>query len=73
QLGYKAERYGSKLIIADSFYPSSQLCSICGYRQKLPLVRRTFECQNCGLKIDRDLHASRNLEKSPGSDDYTCG
>ncbi len=74
QLGDKAERYGSKLIIADRFYPSSQLCSNCGYRQKMPpLVRRTFECPNCGLKIDRDLNASRNLEKSPGSDDYTCG
>ncbi|EKD11714.1 transposase IS605 OrfB family [Arthrospira platensis C1] len=73
QLGYKAERYGSKLIIADRFYPSSQLCSNCGYRQKMPLVRRTFECPNCGLKIDRDLNASINLEKSPGSDDYTCG
>ncbi|MET0115751.1 MAG: zinc ribbon domain-containing protein, partial [Limnospira maxima] len=31
QLGYKAERYGSKLIIADRFYPSSQLCSNCGH------------------------------------------
>ncbi|MBS0016035.1 MAG: transposase [Arthrospira sp. SH-MAG29] len=73
QLDYKTERYGSKLIIADRFYPSSQLCSNCNYRQKMPLNQRTFQCQNCGLVIDRDLNASINLEKSPGSDDYTCG
>lgn len=73
QLAYKSSRYGSKLIIADRFYPSSQLCSNCGHRQKMPLNQRTFECQNCGLAIDRDLNASVNLEKSPGSDDYTCG
>ncbi|WP_254567521.1 transposase [Oscillatoria sp. HE19RPO] len=73
QLDYKAERYGSKLIIADRFYPSSQLCSNCDHRQKMPLNQRTFECQNCGLVIDRDLNASINLEKSPGLGDYTCG
>jgi putative transposase len=73
QLSYKAERYGSKLIIADRFYPSSQLCSNCGHRQKMPLSQRTFECPNCGLVIDRDWNASIILEKSPGSDDYTCG
>ncbi|MGL5195778.1 MAG: RNA-guided endonuclease InsQ/TnpB family protein [Chroococcales cyanobacterium] len=64
QLGYKTERYGSKLVIADRFYPSSQLCSNCNHRQKMPVVRRTFECQNCGLAIDRDLNASITLEKS---------
>ncbi|MCT7974799.1 RNA-guided endonuclease InsQ/TnpB family protein [Laspinema olomoucense] len=73
QLDYKSSRYGSKLIIADRFYPSSQLCSNCGHRQKMPLNQRTFECQNCSLKIDRDLNASVNLEKSSGFDDYTCG
>ncbi|MGL5192343.1 MAG: RNA-guided endonuclease InsQ/TnpB family protein [Chroococcales cyanobacterium] len=64
QLSYKAERYGSKLIIADRFYPSSQLCSNCNHRQKMPLNQRTFECPNCGLVIDRDWNASIILEKS---------
>ncbi|WP_273249827.1 zinc ribbon domain-containing protein, partial [Limnospira indica] len=39
----------------------------------MPLNQRTFECQNCGLVIDRDWNSSINLEKSPGFDDYTCG
>jgi putative transposase len=64
QLDYKSSRYGSKLMIADRFYPSSQRCSNCGSRQKMPAVCRTFECQNCGVKIDRDLNARGNLEKS---------
>jgi putative transposase len=73
QLDYKSSWYGSKLIIADRFYPSSQLCSNCGARQKMPLNQRIFQCQNCGLVIDRDLNASINLEKSSGCGDYTCG
>jgi putative transposase len=65
QLEYKTEWYGSKLIIADRFYPSSQLCSNCQNRQKMPLSKRVYECDNCALKIDRDLNASINLELYP--------
>ncbi len=42
QLSYKCEWYGSKLVIADRFYPSSQLCSHCGHQQKMPLHKRTY-------------------------------
>ncbi len=62
QLIYKCERYGSKLVIADRFFPSSQLCSCCGHRQKMPLKQRVFDCENCGIEIDRDWNASLNLE-----------
>ncbi|MDJ0518912.1 MAG: RNA-guided endonuclease TnpB family protein, partial [Trichodesmium sp. MO_231.B1] len=36
QLTYKCEWYGSELVIADRFYPSSQICSNCGHQQKMP-------------------------------------
>ena len=62
QLTYKCEWYGSELIIADRFYPSSQLCSQCGHQQKMPLSVRRYECSNCGFTTDRDLNAAINLE-----------
>ena len=62
QLTYKCELYGSELIIADRFYPSSQLCSQCGHQQKMPLSERLYECGNCGFKADRDFNAAVNLE-----------
>lgn len=61
QLEYKCSRYGSELLIADRFYPSSQLCSGCGFQQKMPLKVRVYECANCGLSIDRDFNAAINL------------
>ena len=63
QLEYKTVWYGSKLTVADRFYPSSQICSNCGHRQKMPLKERVFKCQSCDNQVDRDLNASRNLEK----------
>ena len=62
QLSYKCDWYGSKLVIADRFYPSSQLCSHCGQKQKMPLHKRTYECSNCGFTADRDFNAAVNLE-----------
>ncbi len=62
QLIYKCEWYGSSVVIADKFYPSSQLCSHCGHQQKMPLNVRTYECENCGFKADRDFNAAVNLE-----------
>jgi len=62
QLTYKCEWYGSELIIADRFYPSSQICSHCGHQQKMPLNVRTYECGHCGFKADRDFNAAINLE-----------
>jgi IS605 OrfB family transposase len=64
QLGYKTSWYGSRLVIADRFYPSSKTCSACGWvKAKLTLAERTFTCEACGLRIDRDLNAARNLAK----------
>jgi transposase len=64
QLGYKTGWYGSRLVVADRFYPSSKTCSGCGWvKAKLALAERNFTCEACGLVIDRDLNAARNLAK----------
>ena len=61
-LTYKCEFYGSNLVIADRFYPSSKICSCCGFKKKfLSLSQRTYTCNNCGASSDRDLNASINL------------
>ncbi|MGB7439659.1 MAG: RNA-guided endonuclease TnpB family protein [Coleofasciculaceae cyanobacterium] len=75
QLFYKAGWYGAEVVEADRFYPSSQLCSNCGYRQKMPLKARVYHCGNCGIKKDRDLNASLNLEywRTPSSGGIACG
>ncbi|NEC86431.1 IS607 family element RNA-guided endonuclease TnpB [Streptomyces sp. SID12501] len=62
QLTYKTRRHGTRLIVADRFFPSSKTCSRCGVvKAKLPLSTRVFECDNCGLVLDRDANAGHNL------------
>jgi putative transposase len=64
QLTYKTTWYGSRLVVADRFYPSSKTCSACGWvKAKLTLAERTFTCEGCGHRIDRDLNAARNLAR----------
>jgi putative transposase len=63
-LAYKTAWCGSRLVVADPFYPSSKICSACGWvKAKLTLAERTFQCEACGLVLDRDLNAARNLAK----------
>jgi putative transposase len=62
QLASKTAWAGGALIQADVFYPSSKTCSGCGHvKAKLPLSERTYRCEHCGLEMDRDLNAARNL------------
>ena len=65
QLEYKSEWYGRELIIAPSNYASSQLCSNCGNKssQTKDLSCRTYICPVCGMEMDRDINASKNLLK----------
>jgi putative transposase len=50
------------LVEANPFYPSSKTCSGCGHaKAKLALSERTYRCQRCGLVLDRDENAARNL------------
>ena len=61
-LEYKAEWYGSLLVVAPRFYPSTKTCSVCGHvKTKMPLGERVFQCEACGAEIGRDLNAARNL------------
>ena len=62
QLLYKAGWYGSRVILADRWEPSSKRCSGCGWVDAdLTLSDRTFHCEQCGLVLDRDLNAAINL------------
>lgn len=64
-LGYKSRWYGSRVIKADRFYPSSKTCSSCGtVKAKLTLHERTYTCDTCGLVIDRDRNAATNLARN---------
>jgi putative transposase len=57
---YKAAWAGRKFVAVNPAY-TSQDCSSCGHRQKMPLSERTYTCPCCGLVIDRDLNAARNI------------
>ncbi len=62
QLEYKCGWYGSELVVVPRAFPSSKMCSRCGHRKKeLSLSEREYECEQCGLVIDRDLNAALNL------------
>lgn len=62
QLAYKTTKFGSTLVVADRWMPSSKTCSNCGtVKTKLSLGERTFRCEHCDLILDRDLNAARNL------------
>jgi putative transposase len=62
QLAYKTVWNGGTLIVADRWYPSSKTCSGCGVvKAKLRLSERLFVCTECGLVLDRDVNAARNL------------
>lgn len=64
-LKYKArESFNCTLVVMDPFYPSSRLCSCCGYYNKhLKLKDRVWTCPTCTTIHDRDYNASVNIWK----------
>jgi putative transposase len=61
-LEYKTGWNGGSVVVADRWFPSSKKCSACGtVKAKLSLAERTFRCGRCGLVLDRDVNAARNL------------
>ena len=63
QLEYKAEWYGKIISKIDRFYPSTQLCSECGFKN--PALKdtniREYDCPECGTRHDRDINAAINI------------
>jgi putative transposase len=64
QAKYKAILYGTKIIEADRWFPSSKMCSVCDFvHVDLRLSDRTWTCPNCGITHDRDINAAKNLKR----------
>ncbi len=61
QLAYKTSDRSATLVKVGRFYPSTQTCSQCGARTKLALWQRVYDCSTCGLTLDRDVNAARNI------------
>ena len=62
QFAYKAAWYGGRVVAVDPFYPSSQLHHGCGYRYRgLTLAEQVWICPQCGVLVQRDLNAARNI------------
>ena len=58
----KCKEYGIKLVLVDQYYPSTQICSCCGKRDKdIKLSDRIFRCDKCGLIMDRDENSGINI------------
>ena len=63
-LEYKAKFYKRELIKVDTFFPSSKLCSVCGYKHnELKLSDRIWTCPQCNATHNKDYNATLNLLK----------
>jgi putative transposase len=67
QLVYKTAWYGSRLVVADRFFPSTKMCCQCGnIKETIGPSERTYSCERCETVMDRDLNAAINLSRWPG-------
>jgi putative transposase len=75
QLVYKAAWRGGHVVVVDRWYPSSKLCSCCGYKlESLALGTRHWTCPGCAAEHDRDVNAAVNLKNMAVSSIATaCG
>jgi len=77
---YKANWNDKTVIKVDRFFPSSKLCSECGWiKPELKLSDREWKCESCGSTHDRDVNAAKNILSeglillSVGTVEYTDG
>ena len=62
KLEYLAEREGKLVGKVDRYYASSKTCSSCGQvKKELSLKERIYECWSCGMVLDRDINAAKNI------------
>lgn len=61
-LSYKLHDRGKYFIKVDKWFPSSQICSLCGAKKKMPLSERAYICE-CGNIMDRDLNSAINIKE----------
>lgn len=73
-LTYKAEWYGRTISQISPWFPSSKLCSNCGFRlNKLPLNIRNWQCPECNCIHDRDINAAKNINTAGLAEIQACG
>ena len=60
---YKGKNEGIEVVFAHRYFASTKICSCCDKKRRLTLNDRKYVCLNCGLVIDRDINAARNLEQ----------
>jgi putative transposase len=78
-LEYKAARCGRRVIVIGRWFPSSKMCSACGYvLAELGLKVRVWQCPSCGTRHDRDVNAAKNilaagLAVAGGIPGHACG
>lgn len=64
QLVYKSMLRRCHVVAVDRWFPSSKICSRCSViKENMPLGERMFRCEACGLVIDRDLNAAKNIAR----------
>lgn len=61
QLEYKGAERGVALVAVGQFFSSSQICSVCGSKTKMPFTKRVYDCKQCGMLLDRDVNAAINI------------
>jgi putative transposase len=73
-LEYKARLYGRQFHRIGRFTPTSQTCCLCGVKDgPKPLHVRAWQCQRCGVWLDRDINAAVNVAKAAGLAVTACG